>query len=336
MNATLNETKNSSYFDRTKHADWTIPMAINIILTFVVFWILLSLIHYGLRTGKWRKVKNSNSEKLNSGIVYSFLILNAVVCLAYLILSLFILNIKYVGGQDEFCDQLFDAACFAYGFVLITTGIFLWLRQRIFYSNLMLNVKYTKLVKSLSFISIITIVGFGMGVLISNTLPDNNRSSLKGCIYQPDIRFILAYALPGILVIGFGHVTLLSLFIHALMYSSKSKIFNLCFCISRNKNWPENSVEFSKQTQKSKKLIKITLWKSLTFAGISIVVDGAIQGIVFIIQPRMRIANALFNISAFLNLLFLILSFVQYKEMLFSFFYNRKMNDHIPVRTISG
>ena len=331
MNTTLNETTNSSQFDRTQRLDWLIPMVIDVILTVVVFWILLSLVHYGIQTGKWRKMQRSDPEKLNAGIVYSSLIVNAVVCLIFIILNLFFLNVGYAEGQDELCDQMFDAAGFTYGFVLITAVVFLWIRQRIFYTNRMLNVNYTKLVKTLSFVSIIIIAGIGIAVLTFDTLPDNNKSSVEGCHYMPDDQFTLAYALPGVLIIGFGHVTLLGLFIHALMHSSKSQMFNLCFCQSKNQNKRKDPVEVSIRAQTSEKHINIILWKSLTFAGISVVLDGTIQVVYFTVQPHIRIANTLFPISAFLNLLFLVFSFVHYKQMLFSFCYNRKMESHISV-----
>ena len=334
MNTTLNETTNSSHFDRTQRLDWLIPMVIDMILTVVVFWILLSLVHYGIQTGKWRKMQRSDPEKLNAGIVYSSLIVNAVVCLIFIILNLFFLNVGYAEGQDELCDQMFDAAGFTYGFVLITAFVFLWMRQRIFYTNRMLNVNYTKLVKTLSFISIIIIAGIGIAVLTFNTLPDNNKSSVEGCHYMPDDQFTLAYALPGVLIIGFGHVTLLGLFIHALMHSSKSQMFNLCFCQSRSKSQRKDPVEvFIGAQLQSGKLTKMILWKSLTFAVISFVLDGTFQVVIFIIQPHIRITNTLSMISAFLNLLFLVLSFVQYKQMLFSFCYNRKVTSHNLVAT---
>ena len=363
MNSTSASTRTDLVgFNFIQEIDWVIPIAINTLLIAATFWILISLIHYGVRTGKWRQTETSQSEKLNTGMVYSSLILCAIMCICRYVVAYVHMSVGFVEGEDELCDSLSDATSCFYMFILLTTALFLWLRQRIFYTNSMLNVNYTRCVKFFSCSSILVIVLFGIAVLIFSTIHDDHPWSPEGCTYKPDDSLRIYYWIAIVVAVGFGQVSLMSLFVHALR-KTRVPASNISFVKKQRKNSEfsksvDTEVEqlnmsvapggkdYKKTTKpqvnhnhsvvkKSKKLpnskpsvdvVTVILRKTFFFAIASLLADILIQVFsLFISTPgsHRRTVTTLFSVNAFLNLLFLIFSFVQYKQLLFSPCYKR-------------
>ena len=74
-NMNFTETDNASYFDGnsfnvfydyTMQLDWLIAILLNVFFMTSTAWILVSLVHFGIKTGKWKQIQRNNEEKLNA------------------------------------------------------------------------------------------------------------------------------------------------------------------------------------------------------------------------------------------------------------------------------
>ena len=217
MNISTYDVPENDTYSYKNRIDWAIPVTINAVLTTVTIWILISLIHYGIKTKKWRNVRQSNHEKLNAGAVYASVLVCSIMCLLRYAVSMTAMNTGFGINKNEICDKVADFAYCSYALVLFTVAAFLWFRQRTFFINNMLNVSYKVWTKILSFLSIFLIAGLWIFVLIYNTTPMSYRSTKKGCIYQPDKNIKTFYwmiAAGGIVAV---HLGLVGLFAYALL-----------------------------------------------------------------------------------------------------------------------
>ena len=343
------ETRNASIAinsDYKQQFDWIFPVASNVVLSVATTWILISLIHFGIKTGKWRKSR-SKVDVLNAGFVYSSVVMCGFMCLFRYVISLVFMNIGFQKNEDELCDSIADAAYCSYAFVLCFVALFLWFRQRAFYSNSLLNVNYNKLVSFFSFASIIFILAYGLFVIALNTAPNSYSSSTDGCTLKPDRGIVAGYWISVIVGVAFYNLVLWGLLIYALTHvrsfqkaTKRTPSTNTdsptrdSSCInnqdkeqSEKEHRPESTDlesqnnHFRSRRKHSSMKIKIILQKTLIFGIISILSDIFIQIFAnFIVNPdgHRRFTYMLFDINAFLNLLFLVFSFVSYKEMLTS------------------
>lgn len=332
-----NSTLSGNYMAR---ADWIIPFTINVILLILTLWILIALIHYGIVTGKWQSTQTTKSEILNVGRIYSSVVACAVACLAYYINHIVYLNIGYEEEQDELCDSVGDAAISIYGVILFTGSTFYWLRQRVFFSNNMLNANYNKFVQVLSLSSIVIVIGGGLTVLIINCIPDNRTSGPEGCTFKPKDENRTSYWIPILAIILLAQVMLLGLLFYALKKTnkkrmrSKSKQFqgtSQVDCNSETINSVDNSVALRNRSATSAKTIKkkrssrctvrSILRKTILFAILSFLAEIFNQIYIhYIASPtgHRRHVTTLGNLTAFSNLIFIILSFLQYKKIFMS------------------
>ena len=168
-----------------RRLDWIIPVSINIFLIFLTFWIFFSLVHYGIRNNKWKKMKRRNDLKLSSGIIYSSTIFCAFAALCRLTASQMSFSVGLGGGQDVECERISDALRSLYCIMLFSGYVFLWLRQRIFYKHNMMQVKFNCLLKVFSFTSIFLLFTSGLCVLLFQSVPITHPSSVDGCIFRP-------------------------------------------------------------------------------------------------------------------------------------------------------
>ena len=182
----------------------------------VDLWLVVSLIHFGIKTRKWRQLKANNPDLLNSGRIY----LTVVVC------SLIAFSYHFVGAvdksvlsynEDELCDLIGDLFRTLYGLCVLSVVFFLWFRQRALYTTFLPTAHFTKCLKVFSF-SIIFISFFF--VVISLTLwniPNDGVASPIGCVYKNDGNFLLPSLVIAFTTIIFSQVSLLAVFIHALL-----------------------------------------------------------------------------------------------------------------------
>jgi len=357
-----NDTDTEDFFSRTKDPDWIIPFTINILLIVITIIILISLVYYGIKTGKWRQSHTCNYDKLNAGIVYTFLVACGVSCLFRYTANQVYMNVGFRRDEDELCEAAADTAFVSYAMVLFSVSMFLWFRQKAFYTNRMLSFKSSNPVRIISFGSIILILGGGFSYLLLYTIPTNYASSSRGCYFVIQKSLIVTYNVFIVILIVVAQILLLCLFVYPLMklYFGKSEFLCIRRIFVRQKSasslpmkmppntTPSNSIPLNTLTipddastniERSRSLavkpstegIKRILLKTLIFAVCSTLVDVIIQIVSFYLNNpngSRRITNMLFDIAAFLNLLFLILSFVTCRNMLFSLCYKDLVSDH--------
>lgn len=332
-------------------ANWIVPVAVTAFLIAASLWLLISLVYYGIQTNKWKKMKLSHYDKLNTGLVYSAVVICAVFCLVRLIINLIYMNVGFGDEmKSETCNSVFDTMGVMYALVILSTYIFLWLRQRTFYTNRMLNVNYTKTAKFFSAVSIIVITLCSLCVILFTTLADDHFSSPDGCHYKPDKSLIIGYYMSLAFVILLGNATLFGLFAHGLRkakdYSSKppTEVGRGSTDIRANGKSSESTKQQTQVTDSTAKveigkssvstlshktpiptstLVKTVLKKTLILAVVSVLCDITLLILLYFSPIHRRLVTLAFNVNAFLNVLFLVLSFVQYKKMLFSPFYSK-------------
>ena len=343
--------------DYTTQADWFIPIVQCIIFILLILWVLLSLIYYGIKTGKWIAHHHRSSDKLNVGEIYTFVVITALICICFLCVNVAYINVGFNPGEDELCDTVSDVALAVYFLKLCSVCIFLWLRQRVFYKNFVLSTGYSKIIRIFSSSSIIFILLFGAAALVFNVLPDDHKSSPNGCIYVPSDEYKVWYWVAAVVAVVFGQFTLMSLFIYGLKKTSREKWMPWQFCCyGREKNRSQTDLPFSadeanksnsasrtqnftsssfkpnsgtmstssstNQIDDQSIAVQRILWKTLIFAIISILADMFLQVIIHYFVPsdsHRRTSVAISNLNAVLNVFLLLFSFVKWKEILTTF-----------------
>ena len=337
--------ENISYNYKTE-LDWIFPVVVNVTLMVLDFWLLISLIHYGITNRKWSKPNKYSYDVLNNGLIYGSLIGCAVACLIRFVTNLLLLNLGYSNFESGICDQLVDAVYSFYAIVHFFVALFLWSRQQAFFANRLLNFNYNKLIKCFSFVIIVFIVAYGIFVVALNSAPKFYTSSSMGCVLRPGYEVHIATWLTPIIGVAFYNVALLGLLSYALFYAQafqekkstanlqQQKLKTIMSKVITNPNRDNQHVSIlsecgSKLKSKSSphrqnyahNKIRVILKKTLIFAVLSILVDIVLQLTVNLAIDRKshrRLSNMAFDIASFFNLLLVILSFNKYKEMMTS------------------
>ena len=338
-NQTLNRDNRNVYV-RWQQLDWIIPEVINALLILFTVWIFVSLIFFGLKTKKWKKVMHNNFEKLSGGSVLTAAVVCAVVTLIRLIISQFVINVGYSDAKDKLCEAMTDTGIVMYCTTVFSVYVFLWLRQSIFYTNSMLNTEYSKMLRFFSGLSILFIFLGGFTVVLINTIPVNYPSSIEGCSYKAvDSTFDAILVAVCVIVLLTGQVTLVALFVYPLRKRGDSECFscaNVECCDAPTKSdyqsksqsdiptatdqLEENSNEKARQN-KHKMKINCIMRRSVIFAIIAIVTDVSFLGVSTYALPHLnhrRIPTIMYDVSAFLNLIFVVSSFICWKKILTS------------------
>ena len=349
-------------YDHTKQLDWIIPVAVNLMLMVITLWLLLSLIHYGIKTRKWSR--SGQSDKLNAGLIYTSVLVCAGTCMVRYGASLVYMNIGFDRGSSELCDAVADAAVCLYALVLFSVYLFLWFRQRVFYTTYVVRSSFSDVFSFFSSGSIGMIFVAGVCAAVLNVLPNNHRSSTYGCIYTPDEAQRIGYWISVAVAVFLGQAVLLALFIYPLQ-----RIFNLCppfptlsqttnsrkvifrrsrkitqqqqasirpviTSVTEQSQSTDNNQSFAMKLSPSFRRattsrVSQILRRTFIFAVVSLSSD--IFLLVFsnyIVKARgnRRVPSMIYDINSFLNLLLVVLSFVQYKEMVTSTSCKRKAN----------
>ena len=341
-----NVTQENVSYSYTIELDWIFPVVVNVALMVLDFWLLISLIHYGITNKKWSKPNKYSSDVLSNGLMYGCIIGCAVTCMIRFVTSLLLLNLGYSNFESGTCDQLEDAAYSSYALVHFFVALFLWSRQQAFFAHRLLNFNYSKLMKYFSFVIIVFITAYGIFVVALNSAPKFYTSSSMGCVLRPGYEVHIATWLTPIIAVAFYNVVLLGLLSYGLFYAQafqekrstanlqqqKFKAIN-CKIITSRKSDEELASTTSESSSKLKSKssphrqnyasnkIKVILKKTLIFAVLSILVDIMLQLTINLAIDRKshrRLSNMAFDIASFFNLLLVILSFNKYKEMMTS------------------
>ena len=329
---------NSSYHEVKVRSDWIVPITINILLLLSTLWMLISLLHHGIKTEKWKKSSKRNTRKRNGNLVYTSLFVIAVFCFLHLLFSLVFLNVGFNKNQDLICAVTVGLITTTSTVEFFSLMTYLWLRQRSFYSHPLLSKNYSRPVKVLSFASIIFLYVGGLVRFIVLRVKTNCFSSLDGCYFtinfQPPELFLLFLVLT-FLISWMGQIMLLGLLAHALKSAStvhlgktddlnQDKLTNSTFQSKTVDNGNELSVKtknsrppFTTLNKQSDALVKKALRKTLIFSIASVVTNIITLVIASAVEYHPRIAIAVFNSYAFLYLLYASFTFAKFQKILF-------------------
>lgn len=329
------ETEDQDY-DKTKQSDWIVAMVVSVILLIVSSWILVSLIHFGRKTGKWKEIQKNNSDKLSGGLVYTSVVFCAAFSILYYLIALVFINIGFDSHNDETCDFVDDIVKCVYGMVVFSVDLFLWFRQRVFYSNRMLNVQFSRSIHVFSSLSILIIFFGGLCGIILSTLPNDVVSTPRGCVYIPDGSYKIIPFFIFVCIILFGQFSLLALFFHALKRSNRPCHSEVpenksCLTFCKNKHQRNNkssnllnrySSKSLYSTIKSYSIIRSVIKKTFIFACFSSICDIIVLIVTFYVYKPgyvRRISVVIAEGAVFLNLMLVFLSFAQWKKIITSF-----------------
>ena len=302
-------------YDRTKQADWIVSVIVDVILISLTFWMLTSLIHYGYKTKKWRKT-SSHEHVLNSGLIYICVIACAISCILRYTFSLTLLNIGYETNQSRICIVISHSAFFFHISAYFFVTLFLWLRQRVFFINQLLNIHYNSVIKFFSLACIIIFSSYGFFVIVYTFCVEQLASGIQGC--KPTVEHIATvYLASGIAWSVVSQAVLVGLLVYAL---TQVKAFqtNMTQKLKISKN--------VSVTEKRTSKIQYILQRTVTIAVISIVFNILLQIISFLmLKQYFRFSVMIYDIVLFLNLLLLIFSFSSYKDIFTSLFQAEKL-----------
>lgn len=364
-NSTMLQTNDT--FEKFFEFDWIFPVSVNFVLMIITLWMLISLIHYGFKTRKWSQA--GHSDKLNAGLIYTSVIVCAGTCMIRYAISLVYMNIGFGVESNDLCDTVADTAVCLYALVLFSVYLFLWFRQRVFYKTYVVKSSFSNLFSLFSSGSIGVIFVAGICAALLNILPDNHRSSVSGCIYTPDEAQRIGYWISVAVAVFLGQVVLLGLFVYPLrkIFSLCSPISIFSHPKEQGKQKIRRSRKIgqyqapirpniitvtgdsSNDNQASHFVIKLSpsfrratamrvsqiLRRTLVFAILSLSSDIFLlvfSNYIVKAEGNRRIPSMIYDVNSFLNLLLVVLSFVQYKKMLTSFCCNQETNSLLSRR----
>ena len=237
----LSETTSKASISDFKYWDgvsWKAAVSINGVLTVLTLWILFSLVHFGVKTGKWRGSQKRHADKLNAGWIYSSVIMCAVMAIIRYTTSQITTNLGFDAMQNDLCEAVNDALFVEYSLVLFSNYVFLWLRQRAFYTNEMFNITYGRSLRFLSAFSILILAVAGIGVNLVNTIPINYPANFRGCYYDKGSDTVdkWSWALCAVVLV-IGQAMLLSLLLYPLArhQNKKNCLKQLCCYVEPEK-----------------------------------------------------------------------------------------------------
>lgn len=119
---------------------------INIFLFVLVLWLLLCLVAYGAKTGRF--TKSAQSSSLSDGMIYRV----CVVAVLSLLPRLITVEITYIvqRREDSSCWMLGNASVLLYGTSLYGIYMFLWCRQRLIFVHPFVEAKVGRMMAWLS------------------------------------------------------------------------------------------------------------------------------------------------------------------------------------------
>ena len=312
----------SSSSEQSNHIRF-VGLGVYIVLMIVELWIIISLTHFGIKTRKWRRLQSKNPDLLSSGKIYLSVVFCYVSALVYHIVVAMYRNYEYGYqlGEDEFCNTIRDMSVIMYTMCSFSVGLFLWLRQRMFYTAFLQTVHFSKALKVFSFMIIfIAIFGLVSGLVLS-ILPYDFIASPIGCIRSRSSNFRVPALVILVFTVIFSQVALLSVFIHALLASYRSAgTPKSLFCCQLKSSVEEGNVT-TNPCDRTRAIVENVIRKTIIFAALSLLSDLLVAfGSVYLIQPGGRRDTILLlsALSVSMNSSFVIFSFIPWRNMIAS------------------
>ena len=229
-------------------------------------------------------------------------------------------------NQERYCESCYDALFAEYCYVFTFVLLYIWFRQRVFYANKLLNMSYNKFLKFLSVGSLPIILTCTNTIVVMAIYSQSTKAIPgKGCqrLYKKDLpNWSTAAAVTLFILV---ELLLILLLLYPLTKSQKPSVFcNRC-CAHSN----ESSVSFPSTTSSrfssNSEVVKSILKRSVIFGSISIFIQITI--IIERLTPILDFGSIglivlIYNVHVFLLILFVVFSFVNYKDcnIAFAFF----------------
>ena len=297
-----------------------VGLGVYIVLMIVDLWIIISLIHFGIKTKKWRRLQSGNPDLLSSGKIYLSVVFCFVSALVYHIIIAVYRNVGYRQDEDEFCDTIRDISVIMYTMCSVSVILFLWLRQRMLYTAFFQTVHFSKALKGFSFMIIFfTIFGSISGVILW-ILPNDYVASPIGCIQNRNGSSRIPALVILVFTVIFSQVALLAVFIHGLLASYRSAgtpTSRYLFCCTLKSSPEENNVTENSR-DRTQAIVQNVIRKTIIFAALSLLSDLLVAfGSVFLVQPggRRDTISLLTALSVSMNSSFVIFSFIPWRNM---------------------
>ena len=360
-----NVTDSVTQFHYQTRVEWIVSVSVNAVALTISLWILICMMHYGVKTRKWKQTYKIDAEKLNAGWIYTVAVVCAACAVIRLVTSQVSFHVGYGVGEEYLCEAIFDILYVAYCHMLLFVFLFIWIRQRVFYVNKMLQVDNNKTLKIFSSFSLVFIFMACYTVILIECIPDDTVPSAEGCRFSTNYTQFSIYTWSvSICVLLIVEVILLVLLIHPLLIhlpqqSKMYKLFSFCFKTKekslatsftpvqvKSQSLPISSAPDKRvilvehfhfnvpvcNTQychkpaltRSGKAVKSIMKRTLIFGSLSIASELVI--ILIMLLPFLDfsdpssqwITTVVYDVNVLLNLLFVLFSFLSYKEMLTS------------------
>ena len=296
-------------------------LGVYVVLMTVDVWIIISLIHFGIKTKKWRYLQRGNPDLLSSGWIYLSIIFCSVLAFVYHLFITLYQNLEYQIGDDKLCDSMSDAVKSWFFFCALSVCFFLWLRQRVLYTTVLPTIHFTKALRVFSFMIIFIGFMFGMIGLILSNIPNDVVATPMGCIYKKDGNLREISSVFAAFALIFTQVSLLAVFIHALLVLHESSheerwnILVLCNCKSSNEQ-----INVTEQpADRTRIMIYNEIRKTIIFAVLSLCSDLLAVFLELLFRQQGKLDDFISFLAALavsINLYFVILSFVKWKDMI--------------------
>ena len=300
-----------------------VALGVYIVLMIVDLWIIISLIHFGIKTRKWRRLQSGNPDLLSSGKIYLSVVFRFVSALVYHIVVAVYRDVGFKQGKDEFCDTLSDMNKIMYAMCFFSVVLFLWLRQRMLYTAFLQTVHFSKALKVFSFMIIfIAIFGSISGVVLS-ILPNDYVASPIGCIYKRNRSFRIPSLVILVFTIVFSQVALLAVFIHGLLASYRlagTPRSRYLFCCQLKSSVKEGYVTENPR-DRTQAIVQNVIRKTIIFAALSLLSDLLVVSVSLLLPQqgnRRDMLSLLSALSVSMNLGFIIFSFIPWRDMIAS------------------
>ncbi|XP_026694484.2 uncharacterized protein LOC113475101 [Ciona intestinalis] len=330
---------------KTSQVQFIVALIVEAIIASCTIWLGASLIHYGIRTNRF---KRRSGTDFNGGIVYIFAVLSTVTLLARICSSIVFISLPtYLPGFDAECERVSDATVALYLFALLPVYFLLWMRQRALYSHPTMAKSYNNFIIFLSWFSIVFLLAASVATLFIFVVPVTSKSGYSGCEHRDTSTNILNLVATAITVTA--QILLLVLFIIPLR---RHLVTPKTTCSGRESfrkktSRPKTATErvdskMSKlpasrprmgsavstrsrpgskhKSRPSNRVVRI-LKRSIIFASICLLTDLTAMLITTQALPKEGSRNfgyVAYDVSLLANLICIILSFENYVSMMFS------------------
>ena len=174
-------SSNNNSDDVNYQAPWYTVQVITIVNFVCEFYFFLSLLTYGLRSGKLRSLKHEPTRK--SSILMLLAITSPVTHMVSLTFQQ--LQLAQAVASEELwftCDVIMDLRLVTIFMATLHTYAYLWYRQKLFYNQPSIKHLKTPLYSVISFSSIILLVAGLLGLVVANNWSHSYVMTSHGCV----------------------------------------------------------------------------------------------------------------------------------------------------------